>query len=194
MKTLYRFAIASCLVLSLGSCAKEKEEVTPPASAASFTFLKEGFVCTYGEYINPDSTNLGFESITKMTISKIGNNWVATEEITDPNTNEVVDGDQIEIKQLGNLLLLDGEVPVNILNPVLNQTYIAGEYSIKCTQQNVSITTQKGTFSCNRFELYEDGDLSYIVYGDKNYVYPYVKLGETYNGSEQFFLELINNK
>lgn len=194
MKTLYQFAIASCMAIALVSCKKETPEPPVTPTPSSYGFLKEGFVFTYGELVSPDSNV--YESYEKQVMAKNSSGkYFANTTITSAADSTQTYQEIYNYDVKDGILISDG-YPINVLNPVLNQVYTYNEYTIKCIAQNVSVTTEKGTFLCNRFDVTYNGFLDTGILCDMDYKYPFIRFGEYYNGepNPRFFINLINNK
>ncbi len=84
------------------------------------------------------------------------------------------------------ILFLD-DLPINIMNPILNERINTGSFEIKLVAKRVQINTPKGTFFCNKFQVFEDGDLLHTVLADEEYRFPFVQLDNGQDG----ILELI---
>ncbi len=192
MKTLIRTTLFACLAIAAVSCKKEKPEektsVDPPV-VSSYPFLKEGFECKYGTKDGMDSQS--FDSYINLKYGKGPSGsarWDVT--TTDETDTTVIDVDQIEIVIESGILTFE-DLPINMLNPKLNEIKEVGDYLIRLVAQDVQVTTPKGTFSCNKFEVKLDGDVSHVIYADKNYVYPFIKLLSVYDGEEDGGSELV---
>ncbi len=196
MKNLKRVCLALVVTAFLSSCEKPSEPVleTPTGETQSYKFLSEGFVYTLGELENPDSSV--YESYERHTVHLMEDSafYVQVHITTDQDTS-VHEEDAYSGEIVNGMLILEG-YPYSVLNAQMNKVYTYGNKTITKVAQNISVSTPKGTFTCDRFEITENGQKESVSLVDNKNQYPFIKLGE-YSETDslpRFYFELLPNK
>ena len=196
MKNLKRVCLALVVTAFFASCEKPSEPVveTPTNQTHGYKFLTEGYVYTLGELVHPDSST--YESYEKHTVHLMeDSSFYVQVHITSEQDTSVHEEDAYSGEIVNGMLILEG-YPYAVLNAQMNKVYTYGDKTISKVAEDISVTTPKGTFTCDRFEITDNGQKESVTLVDKKNQYPFIKLGEYYSDDSlpRFYFNLVPNR
>jgi hypothetical protein len=176
---------------TLMSCQKDEpiELIDYSALNAKPGFLVNQFKFTYS-FREPDSTGVqGYYT----EVFSLTNDSSANVLVRGYNTKDSLIDEYTSSYNYFNRLMIVDAFPLWFTGGNVGEVKDLGGVTIKFVQKDINTTTPLGTFSCNRFDvtIFEE---TQVVLVDKDFKYPFIKLGFLVNNQPEYFYEAIKNK